>query len=335
MNSSTRTWSLLIVSALLSSSTTFLISKNFLSHPVPATPTMHQHTATACNYSVHRAHGYRYIKPIQYVETDCESPEFIAVKSALQNQIGYYKSSGYLSSASVYLRNFEQNNWMGINDGEHFHPGSLMKIALMITFLKQEEKHPGFLKTRLRFSKKPAVEVHQTFNSKQIESGKSYSIAELLKYTIAYSDNNATMLLHSVTDLEEYKKTFDYIGLKFPDVKDRYYSISASEYAIFFRILYNAGYLSPELSEMAIGLLSECDFNLGLRAGFPQGITIAHKFGEWANSKYNFELHESGIIYLNNKTYLLVIMTKGADVEKLVPVISELSKTVYTNLNHS
>ena len=47
------------------------------------------------------------------------------------------------------------------------------------------------------------------------------------------------------------------------------------------------------------------------------------------------QLHESGLIYLNNTTYLLTVMTKGQNSELLPSVISDISREVYEYLKAS
>jgi hypothetical protein len=51
-----------------------------------------------------------------------------------------------------------------------------------------------------------------------------------------------------------------------PGVKTPEDFLSVKDMATFFRILYNASYLGRENSEYALKLLSQVDFNNGLRA---------------------------------------------------------------------
>jgi beta-lactamase class A len=97
------------------------------------------------------------------------------------------------------------------------------------------------------------------------------------------------------------------------------------------RSIYNAGYLNVEDSEFAGNLLSQCDFKAGIVQGLPANTIVAHKFGESGNQAMK-QLHESAIVYLKNKPYLLTIMTKGKDNAKLSQFLGELSKSVYTDM---
>lgn len=329
---------LVIVTCIVSSFTTYYACKQGLIQSPGANTVVTSQSENAqsgfCNYKIGRQKGFKYIRPLQYAEPECEG-KYLPLKGQLQNKIAAYKSSNSLTSASVYLRDFDKGNWININPDEQYHPASLLKLAVMITFLKMEEKNAGFLDKKLTFSGKFDKTRTQTYNSYQIQVGKSYTVKELLEYMVSYSDNNATNLLHEVMDVEEHKRTFDYLGLVVPDIYKLGYTISAKDYSMFLKVLYNGGYLNVDHSEFAFELLSKTDFNDGLAAGLPKGTMLVHKFGEWTDGKSVRQLHESGVIYLNGKAYLLTIMTSGSDVKKLTEVIASTTKVVYDYLENA
>ena len=55
---------------------------------------------------------------------------------------------------------------------------------------------------------------------------------------------------------------------------------------------------------------------------------MAHKFGE-SGTPVDKQLHESAIVYLDKKPYLLTVMTKGKDNASLSKLICEISSIVY------
>jgi beta-lactamase class A len=59
---------------------------------------------------------------------------------------------------------------------------------------------------------------------------------------------------------------------------------------------------------------------------------MSEKFGESGNLDMK-ELHETAIIFLANKPYIITIMTKGKELEKLPEVLKESSYLVYNHLN--
>ena len=286
-------------------------------------------------YRVERLQGYHFIKPLMYGERVEEPKKYASIKTELKGIINDFKKDNTITSASVYLRDFEKNDWLGINTDVLFHPGSLMKLPVLITYLKLSEMHPEILNKKLMITSMPKGFPLPSYNSKQIEVGKQYTVKELLEYMISYSDNNATYLLNNNLDLQAFKKAFTDLHLIVPDVTDRMYTTTTKEYSTFFEVLYNAGYLSIENSEFAMRLLSKCDFTKGFVAGLPAGVPIVHKFGEWSDSKTIHELHETGIIYINQKAYIFSVMTRGEDVMKLPKVIATLTKSVYNNISTS
>lgn len=287
--------------------------------------------SSSCEFNIDRLEGYKLIKPIIYAESSNESSKYEDLKVKLTTLIENNKTSKKLTSASVYLRIFGQGNWMGINGDESYYPGSLLKVVGLFTYLKMSESQPGLLDKKLSFDSPKEFIPDQTYNSKHIEQGKKYTIRQLLKYMISYSDNNATFLLRDGADMDAFNKVFNDLKIQGPVEGTKDFKMTARDYSKFLIVLYNSTYLNRENSEFALELLKESDFNLGLVGGVPGNTTVVHKFGEMWDSTGK-QLHESGIIYLNNVTYLLTIMTKGQDSETLPGVISGISKEVYEYL---
>ncbi|MBS7787038.1 serine hydrolase [Flavobacterium sp. CYK-55] len=282
----------------------------------------------SCGYNVKRLDGYKYVKPLLFVDNQYESDELAQLKSTLTSMVDNFKNSGNLNSASIYIKEYNSNGWMGINPDEKYMPGSLMKVPELIAYLKMEELHPGTLDKVLTLKGRYIADKHPQYLSKSIQVGQNYSVRELLRYMIEYSDNDATSLLFDHMDKTIFKKVFTDFGMKCPDLSAQNYPITSREYTYFMRALYNASYLNTKNSEFATELLAKCNFKKGMVAGLPSDIKIAHKFGE-SGDPMEKHLSESAVIYLNNSPYTITIMTKGKDMNKLPEVIKQLSTTVY------
>ncbi len=284
-----------------------------------------------CGYSMKRLKGYNYVRPLMFIETACESPRMNAIKSYIENIIATEKLNGNIASASVYLRELNSGNWININENQQFSPGSLLKVPELIAIMKMNEKQPGFLNRVIPYNKLLTSDKHANFLSKSIVLGNSYTVKELCRYMISYSDNNATLLLNQIVDVPTFNKVFTDLGLPAPDSKANQYPISAHDYSLFMRVLYNATYLTIDDSEFCTDLLSTCSFPEGMEKGLPANIKMAHKFGEggFDNSP---QYSESAIVYLNNNAYILTVMTNGSDMKKLPKVVSTIARTVYENM---
>jgi beta-lactamase class A len=115
-------------------------------------------------------------------------------------------------------------------------------------------------------------------------------------------------------------------------------ALSVKEYASFFRVLYNASFLTREHSEQALALLAETDFPYGIESGLPPGTVVAHKWGIRTSTVQGEDveqLHDCGLVYYPNHPYLLCVMTRGDDTLRQAQLIAEVSRVVYDEVTKS
>ena len=286
-----------------------------------------------CDISRTRLSGFQYIHPLLYVDVHCEAESLLPVKNELTRLIGNYAAEGTISVAAVYLRDLNQGDWISIGENEKFNPGSLMKVPELICFMKMNQKQPGLLEKRIAYPQPLITDKKAHYLSKSIVPGHTYTIRELLYYMIAYSDNNATMVLNQIMDTAVFKKVFTDLGLQEPNMAAHDIPISAREYSLFMRILYNATYLSNQESEYCTELLTHSDFEKGMISGLPANIPVAHKFGEAGDNNNLAHFSESGIIYIGNSPYLLTVMTKGRSMDNLPSVIAAITKKTFEQVS--
>jgi beta-lactamase class A len=288
-------------------------------------------TTSFCDYRIERMTGYKYIKPLMFVDGDCQSTQLKSVKNEVSKIINDYKLYKGVTEASFYMRDYNQITWTAVNEFEKYEPGSLFKVPILICFLKMSEMTPGFLNKKLTFSTPFNTQRTIAFKSKSIQLGQQYTIRELLEYMIIYSDNNATALLNQNISHSVLTLLFKDLSLEVPDMKATHYYFDVKQYSLFMRALYNASYLNIDNSEYAAKLLSHADFEQGIRRAIPKNIKMAHKFGESGTSEEK-QLHESAIVYLNENPFLITIMTKGKDNKTLTNLIADISKAVYKKM---
>ena len=239
---------------------------------------------------------------------------------------------------SVYFRDLNNGHWIGINENEQYSPASLLKVPVMIAYLKEAESEPEILHKQITYQKDETADVEQNQTSHPLIPGEQYTIEELIANMIIYSDNSSLVLLTKEIDAKSLGEVFGDMGIVSPnDSLPGQYLISAKTYSLFFRVLRNATILNRDMSEKALDLLSKTTFKDGLVAGVPEGLTVAHKFGLHAikdgQNAVGIELHDCGIVYLQSSNYLLCVMTKGTQLADLKNVIKDISALVYKELN--
>ncbi|MDB5260569.1 MAG: Beta-lactamase class A-like protein [Candidatus Nomurabacteria bacterium] len=241
---------------------------------------------------------------------------------------------------SFYYRNLDTALFGEVNSKETFAPASLMKVPIMIAILKESEKNPNLLNKKIYFDGKIDLNGEEHYKSEvKIIGGNYYTVKELMKYMISYSDNNATNLLFKLVPPDAIPNLF--INLKLPlptpDAGGSSDFMSADLYSRLLRILYNSTYLSEDDSILALTLLSDSDFSQGIVSGVPQGVIVAHKFGERTvyesdgKTVSSEELHDCGIVYKSSAPFLICVMTRGNSFDSLSKIISDLTKLSYDN----
>lgn len=284
-----------------------------------------------------RMKGYRFISPLLDYETSPElkNKEMLVLKHNLEEFIADKFRDNQAIYIAVYFRDMLNGPWLGINERDNFAPASLLKVPLLIAYLKYAEQNPEILHKMLTYAQEIKNEARQNITpDKGLELGKSYSVDDLLVRMVAYSDNIAKDLLLSSINADILDKVYTDLGIILPDIRNKSDFITVKEYSSFFRILFNASYLNKEMSEKALEILSKSTFKMGLAAGVPADIPIAHKFAERGDLVTQaFQLHDCGIIYHKERPYLLCVMTYGKDFKALSDIIKGISAIVYKNVD--
>jgi len=285
--------------------------------------------------TVHRS-GFRFISPL----LDVELPEGynvrnepIPFKHKVKELVDQQIKSGKVREMSVYYRDLSDGPWFGINEKVVYNPASMMKVPVMVAWLKRAEKDPSVLQLKFTFDKNSKEVPPQNIRPEQtLKSGVSYTVDELLRFMMYFSDNKAMSLLYYALPMEEFAYVVDNMDVA-NESNGVYNSITVKSYSGFFRILYNASFLNDEMSEKALQLMSYQSFPEGFAGSVPNGITVASKFGEFSEKEIPdvIQLHEFGIIYHPGGPYILGVLTKGNNWKKQAEVIRSVSELVYNS----
>lgn len=283
---------------------------------------------------------YELINPLLFcgVSEDKEFEEFDQLETQVEALINKNIVDDSADKVSVYYRVMDSGQWFGINENETYSPASLLKIPVMIAYLKEAESNPGLLYKWVFYDGSFDYNQFEYFFPKvSIQPGRSYTINELLEAMIVYSGNNSEKLLLDRINPKIHMEVFADLGVPNPEDATAITDfMSAKLYGYFFRVLYNASYLNTEMSQKALNMLTKARFDHGIAKGVPDNVKVAEKFGERTAVDYDNnilwrELHDCGIIYDKESPYLLCVMTRGEDYEKLGEAINEISELIYKN----
>lgn len=281
-----------------------------------------------------RDDGYFFTSPLLLcgVAENLESTAFESLKTEVEDVLDAEMSED--DTVSVYFRELESGRWFSINGEEKFSPASLLKLPIYIAYLKMAENESSILEQTINISGDDQNDKENFKSENPILVGQTYTIRELLDAMIKESDNNALYALYQLMNNDLKMEIFTDLGVPLPTQSATEDFMSAKVFSNFFRVLYNGTYLSHNDSENALKTLAENPLENGIVAGLPTGIEFASKFGErkipdplTQESKY--ELHDCGIVYVEDP-YLLCVMTKSTQgFEHLSALIQSVSKTIH------
>ena len=287
---------------------------------------------------------YQFIDPLLACDVGSEEafPEFAPLKQTLTNLVAQEVVAGDAQHISLYLRSMISARWFEINGTETYAPASLFKIFVMMAYYKEadETDNPGLLQQEIPFQGSATYGNDAVGGTiVHLVNGKSYTVDQIINQMIMYSDNDAfnTLLNHFDLDtLSRLETIFQDLNIPLPltqsDASINFMSVD--NYAMVFRVLFGATYLSERYSEKALGLLAQATYTDGIVAGVPSGLTVAHKYGvlvvpQTATTTASDQLHDCGVVYYPNHPYLLCIMTSGNNLAGQQTTLKDISAAAY------
>ena len=156
---------------------------------------------------------------------------------------------------------------------------------------------------------------------------------------MAQDDPAAYGLLLSTIPAQRLERVFKELNVEY-DPQNGENPLSLRAVATFYRVLYNASYLSEEMSEKALRFLSKSTFRDGMASAIPANVEIASKVGK-RNIKalgepqeaMSIQLHEVGIIYHPQRPFLLAIMVRGTEGNALTLAIRDITRLIYQEVD--
>lgn len=288
------------------------------------------------------AEKYPLINPeIDCQTTDSMSDQIEALRKETLDVVQTAIKEKRIKRASVFYRDLDTKRWFGIDHHAEYYPGSLVKLPLAMGFYKMAELRPDVLLQSLTISEDATVDENtdQHYPPRDpLQSGSPYLVEEMIRHMLVYSDNAPfkSLMNYGAAFIE---KAFNDLGVNEVRQGDEIvgWTSSVSTYAGALRSLYNASYLQSASSNVILDLLSQSTFTQGIVAGLPQGIKVAHKFGEGTGTDergklVTYTLNDCGVIYKPEKPFILCIMTEGLDFSQMEAVIQSVAKVTYNGI---
>lgn len=285
-----------------------------------------------------------FIKP----NIDCDSFDQTAEKlSSLQDKLQVMiltmQKTGKIKRGSVFVRDLKTSRFAGVNETDTFYMASLLKTPLVIGGFKLAEVEPKILDQEIVYTGAPDLYGDQIVKSNEtMKVGTPYSIRELMRRSVVYSDNTASQMLFDFYPVEFLDRILQALGIQVTRPNGETENlITARSYSNVFRVLYNSSYLTKEYSNEALSILTQTQFATGATSKLPKGTLVAHKFAERtmvtdSGQVASKQFHECGIVYANKSKdpYIFCIMTEGNDYEVMEGVIADISLSIFEEITN-
>lgn len=234
-----------------------------------------------------------------------------------------------------------------IQPDAEFHAASTMKVPVMMEIFREAGAGKLSLDQRINIKNDFASIVDGSHYSLTPDSdseqalytrvGQTETIRELIRLMITVSSNLATNLLIERVTPGRVMELVHQLGANHIRVlrgvedgkafqQGLNNTTTARDLMILLKAIAYRSVVSQKASDDMIAIMLDQKFNEGIPAGLPPDCRVSHKTG--SITKIN---HDAAIVYLpNRKPYVLVVLTRGIEDEKLAhKLIADISRVVY------
>lgn len=246
----------------------------------------------------------------------------------LKEKINSYITKKNLN-VSVYVENFRNGAYMGINEKQGFFPASLIKLPVAVLIAQKIEDGELSFDTMLEINDSDRT---SSFGELYKTKESQLPVSVLLEKMLKESDNTAFRVLVRHLDADDFQLVLDYynidVSADFQDGPSYQNLISAKAVSTLFSSLYFSTVLGAENSEYLLSLMADSDFDVGQAAGIPKDVVIAHKFGWTHYDNFNY-FHDCGIMYIQESRIFYCIMTKDLNEKQATEAIGRIVNEIY------
>ena len=255
------------------------------------------------------------------------------------------------AEVGVSILGIEEKKALGVNGESKFPMQSVFKFPLALAVLSEVDKGRFALDQEIDIRKSDLLpNTWSPIREKYPDGNIKMSLAEILKYTVAQSDNNGCDILLKLIGGPAVVN--DYIhGLGIKDFSVQFneqemhknWNVQFSNWATpvaiveLLKIFYEEKILSRKSFDFLWGVMTETKTGQNrIKGQLPQGTEVAHKTGTSDTNKEGItaSVNDVGIITLPDGKHVAIavfITNSREDVATNEKIISDISRTVWDN----
>ena len=136
--------------------------------------------------------GFQFIKPLLTCSLELRDYKKVeSLEKELRAVVDEKVASKKITNLSLFFHDLDNGSWIAINRNDKFSPASLLKVPIMIAYFKLSEEDPDLLKKELLVNQNLSAALSPNIiPKKRVEAGKIYTVEELIRYAVNYSDKD-------------------------------------------------------------------------------------------------------------------------------------------------
>ena len=243
------------------------------------------------------------------------------VDAALQREIERVVGSDG-SHLGIYVNHLDTGAGAAINPSQPYGTASLFKAFVMYEAFRQRDAG------RIRFSQTMLVTPYYKsweLGTGLVQAGDVVTVDFALEAMMSVSDTPTAVLLQDTLGFEAINASLRDLGIVDSGL---FYPgepvATARDFGVLLEAVYHGIGVTHASRDEMLALLQSERLDHGLRAGLPDGVSIAHKTGSLPGL-----LHDAGIVFSEGGDYVIVVLSDGSAPH----LIADVSRTVYEHFN--
>ena len=239
----------------------------------------------------------------------------------------------------VNFYDLNKNDGFSINGNEKVLSASMIKLLILAELMKKISEDKFSLSDTIMMANFMKTEGDGVL--KELNTGHHFTLKELATLMIIVSDNQATNILIDFLGMENINLLGKELGLRETFLERRMMDAearkngydnytSADDISLLLKLIYQEKLIDKEASQLMLDILLKQQQGERLQRYLPTDIKIAHKCGDLDNLE-----NDGGIIWLEEKAYILVVLTSGMSNLQCKQTIGKISKFVYDKMEES
>jgi len=251
-------------------------------------------------------------------EKSCKNdlPNYGALKEQLENYINTRPGK-----VSIYVKDLGTGKTLNIGSDQVYVAASIIKLPLVLYVYELAARGEINLEQKLTYTPEYYAQGTGILQGKPF--GGQYTIRELSRLSIEYSDNVAwKMLLGFIGQdkLTAYEKS---LGAKATGGENGLFITTPEDMGLYLERLLAFSKEKPVYGNEVLHYMTNSIFSEGIPQNLPKEIVVAHKMGA-----LNDKFHDVGIVFAR-QPYIIVIFTDEAWEEVSLQTLADISRMVY------